>query len=402
MTEHPCLVCARPGVERLLELGPQPITNRFPRTVTEPEFAHPMTFGACPACGTAQLIEFPPAAELKPLCDWITYNEPEPHLDGLADRLAAMPGIGPDSIVLGATTKDESLLRRLRERGIRSARLLDPREDLDEHDQRAFVETIQSLLKPERARLIAQRRGLADVVIARHIFEHAHTPAEFFRALAALVKPGGRIVLEAPDCGRALHDCDYSMLWEEHSLYLTADTFTRAVESFGARIERFERHPYALEDSMVIVAIPAAGRKPADSPGAAAAFDQARRFADNLDEMRLRLRAWARRAARDGGKLAMFGAGHLGAVWINALGLSDVISFVVDDNAHKKGLRMPGSRLPIVGSDALLDPKVSWALMAFHPGSEEAVIAKNRAFTDRGGRFASIFPGSPRALEAAS
>lgn len=398
-----CLVCSRPEVERLLELGPQPVTNRFPHTADESEFAHPMTFGACRSCGTAQLLDFPPASELKPLCDWIAYNEPEPHLDGLADRLAALPGIGPDSVVLGVTAKDDSLLRRLRERGISGTRLLDPREDLGEPDPRAFVETIQGLLTPQRTRLVAERRGRADLVIARHIFEHAHDPASFFDALAELIKPGGRIVLEAPDCGRALRDRDYSMLWEEHSLYLTADTFARAVKTFGADIERFENHPYALEDSMVVVARPAPRLgEPPEAPEAKAALEQARRYATGLDEKRRRLRAWALEAARDGGKLALFGAGHLGAVWINVLGLRDLIAFIVDDNAHKKGLRMPGSRLPIVGSDALLDPKVSWALMAFHPGSEESVIAKNRAFTERGGRFASIFPGSPRSLEAAA
>lgn len=395
------MVCARPEVERLLELGPQPVTNRFPETEAEVEFTHPLTFGACHACGTAQLLEFPPASELKPICDWITYNEPEPHLDGLADRLAALPGIGPDSVVLAITAKDDSLLRRLNERGISKTRRLDPKMDLDEADQRAFVETIQGLLTPEKAKRLAERAGRADLVIARHIFEHAHAPAAFFAALDELTKPGGRIVLEAPDCGRALRDHDYSMLWEEHSLYLTPNTFRRAVESFGADIERFETHPYALEDSLVVVARPGRGRvEAAPAKEAAAALEQARQFAGGLDEKRRLTRAWARKAAGDGGKLALFGAGHLAAVWINALGLRDLIAFVVDDNANKKGRRMPGSRLPIVGSDALRDPNVSWTLMAFHPGSEEAVIAKNRAFLERGGRFVSIFPGSPRSLEA--
>ncbi len=402
MSSGRCLVCARPEVERLLELGPQPVTNRFPDTDDEAEFSHPMTFGACRDCGTAQLLEFPPASELKPVCDWITYNEPEPHLDGLADRLAALPGIGPDSVVLAITAKDDSLLRRLNERGISKTRRLDPKADLGEDDPRAFVETIQGLLTPEKALRLAEKIGRADLVIARHIFEHAHAPAQFFAALCALAKPGGRVVLEAPDCGRALRDHDYSMLWEEHSLYLTPATFRRTVESFGAEIERFETHPYALEDSLVIVARPGKNRgEPAPAAEAKAALEQARRFAGGLAEKRRVTREWARKAAGDGGKLALFGAGHLAAVWINALGLRDMIAFVVDDNANKKGRRMPGSRLPILGSDALNDPKVSWTLMAFHPGAEDAVIAKNRAFTERGGRFVSIFPGSPRSLEAA-
>lgn len=393
----PCLGCGRPLVRRLLELGPQPVCNRFPRTAEEPEYSHPMTFGACRGCGLAQLAELPPASELKPRVDWITYNEPEPHLDGLADRLAALPGLGAGSAALGVTSKDDSLLRRLRERGVGRTRILDIARDLGEPDPRAFAETVQGLLTPELARRVAARHGRADLVIARHIFEHAHAPRTFLAALYELAKPGGRVVLEAPDCSRCFDALDFSTLWEEHSLYLTPETFRACLESSGAEVEAFESHPYALEDSMVAVARAGAGpaREPKTDSGA---FERAERFARGLEPRRRDVRAWAERASRDG-KLALFGAGHLGAVWLNLMGAGNRFAFVVDDNAHKKGLRMPGSRLPIVGSEALRDGGVAWALAAFQPGAEDAVIAKNRAFIERGGRFASIFPGSPRAIE---
>jgi hypothetical protein len=45
----------------------------------------------------------------------------------------------------------------------------------------------------------------------------------------------------------------------------------------------------------------------------------------------------------------MFGADHLACTFVNLLGLKDVVRFVADDNPHKLGLFMPGSRLPIRG-----------------------------------------------------
>lgn len=393
-----CLVCRADRVEPLLDLGPQPITNRFPLDEREREHLHPLVFGACRACGTAQLIAPPPAAELRPRVDWITYNEPEPHLDGLAERLAKLPGVGPSSVVVGVSGKDDSLLRRLRERGVARTRILDAAEDLGETDRRAFVETIQALLTPEKARAIAARRGGADLVIARHIFEHAGDPAAFARALFALAKPGGLVVVEAPDCTRSLAARDYTMLWEEHSLYLTPETFRHAVELSGGAIELEEVHPYALENSIVLVA--RAGAAPGAAPGAEAGFAAAKAFANGFELRKSELRAWIEQASLSG-RIAMFGAGHLGAVWLNALGVADKISFVIDDNPHKRGRRMPGSRLPILGSEALLDDGVAWALMAFSPDAEDRVMAKNAPFHGRGGRFASIFPGSPNSFEPA-
>ena len=59
------------------------------------------------------------------------------------------------------------------------------------------------------------------------------------------------------------------------------------------------------------------------------------------------------------GPVAVLGAGHLACAFINYLRVGEHVSFVVDDNPHKHGLRMPGSRLPIRGASALLEERVA-------------------------------------------
>ena len=94
----------------------------------------------------------------------------------------------------------------------------------------------------------------------------------------------------------------------------------------------------------------------------------------------------------------MFGAGHLSCFWINVLGVEAELEFVVDDHPAKRGLRMPGSRLPIRGSSALLEENITLCLLSLSPESEAKVLAKNPEFLARGGSFASIFPGRPNSL----
>ena len=110
-----------------------------------------------------------------------------------------------------------------------------------------------------------------------------------------------------------------------------------------------------------------------------------------------RRRQWLRycsEARRDDGKLAMFGAGHLACMFINVMGLQDEIAFVVDDHPAKRGLRMPGSGLPILPSAALIDEGVSVCLTSLSPESEEKVVRNQGPFLRTGGRFTSIFPAS--------
>ncbi len=60
---------------------------------------------------------------------------------------------------------------------------------------------------------------------------------------------------------------------------------------------------------------------------------------------------------------------------------------------------MPGSRLPIFESRALVERHIRLCLLSVAPESEERVIERNTTFVQSGGRFASIFPASKYALK---
>jgi hypothetical protein len=106
-----------------------------------------------------------------------------------------------------------------------------------------------------------------------------------------------------------------------------------------------------------------------------------------------------RRWRGEGKKVAVFGAGHLAAKFINLFSVADLIECVIDDNPHKQALLMPGSRLPIRGSAELASGPIDVCLLSLNPESEQKVRAKNQAFLERGGRFASIFAVSPQAVQ---
>ena len=186
-----CRVCGRTTASEWLDFGLQPISNRFLRSAEEVEYTHSLAIGYCQACGTVQLDQPMPAAEVTPRFDWITYNEPESHLDQLADELRQLPGLSPLSSVGGISYKDESTLRRLRERGLLRTWVADLREDLGITNPGAGIESIQQHLTPQTADTLVSRHGRPDVVVLRHVLEHSH---DLHRVLGAA----------APACARWL------------------------------------------------------------------------------------------------------------------------------------------------------------------------------------------------------
>ena len=95
-----CRGCGSPGLVDGLDFGPQPISHHFtsqPNSVLR----YPLAVGQCSHCSLIQLTSGPDADQLLPRIDWIHYNEPERHLDQVADQLAQL--LDKDAAVLGAT-----------------------------------------------------------------------------------------------------------------------------------------------------------------------------------------------------------------------------------------------------------------------------------------------------------
>ena len=393
-----CQLCGQRAVKTLIDFGSQPICNRFPKMVVDPEATFPMLLEQCQKCGLVQTTEPVPATDLRPRVDWITYNEPEGHLDTVADKLARLPDLTKSATFAGISFKDDSLLRRMRKRGFSSTWRLDPLADLGITERGTGVETLQDRLTPESARRIAAQRGRVDVLLVRHILEHAHQPLRFAEALKELMKPGGYVVIEIPDAEKALTLCDYSMLWEEHVLYFTPATYRQCFAQCGFALTSYDCFPYTLENCLLGVA--RIDPNPIKEPVLAdAELPRAEKFATALGRRRQEYTQFFTQQRKARGPVALFGAGHLAATFINLLGLKKHIDFIADDNPHKQGLFMPGSKLPIIGSAAMVNRDVRLCLLTVAVESEEKVIQKNGAFVRAGGVFASIFPASKHALK---
>ena len=247
----PCVSCGQAAVDVLIDFGPQPPSNRFEEADAPNAEKHPLVLGQCARCGLPQLIGPMPSAMAKSRFEWLTYTEPEGHLDGLVERLRRLPGINADSRIFALTYKDDSTLARFSRLGHAHTYRYDPAADFGIHDRFAGLESIQAALDESVAARLADRHGAADLLLVRHVLEHAHDPSRFLRAAAKLVKPGGYLMFELPDCVKFVKACDYSFVWEEHITYLCSQSVSMLVTNAGLTMHETIVHPYPLEDSLL-------------------------------------------------------------------------------------------------------------------------------------------------------
>jgi hypothetical protein len=393
-----CRICLH-ATELLLDFGPQPLCNRFLREASVAEVRHPLRLDQCPQCGLLQLAEPVPAEVLKPPQPML-YNEPEWHLDQLVKQIAALPGVEADANICGLTYKEASTIARLRQRGFLNALCLDVRRDLGIQDPAAGVETVQEQISSGVLSGQAARRGRYQVVIARHILEHAHDLQRFVGGLRGLLAAGGYLIFEIPDFTASVQGGNYATIWEEHVVYFTKATFPAVLQRLGLVVRELFTYPSALEDLLVGVAQAAdLGRdSAAQDTDVSAELMQGQRYAAMLPAVR---EAWRHVLAGEraaGRQVALLGAGHLAIMFLNLLELRDVVDFVVDDDPAKSNQSLPGSRLQVYPSDALYERPVRMCLTSVAPENESKVLARHHRFLALGGRLVSIFPGTERHL----
>lgn len=397
-----CLVCGAQAVTPALDVGSHPVASFFLPAEDTPEHAVHLALGQCGTCGTIQLMQPVSYEMLVAPYDWLSAREPEEHLDQVVENILALPGVTTNSVIGALTAKDDTTIDRFRRKGFERTWRVTLDGDLGVTNPNAGIETVQKLTTPARMAMIAARRGPADVLIVRHILEHAENLQDFVGGIASLVKPGGIVMVEIPDCTNSLRLHDYCMPWEEHSLYFTPETFAPVLTMGGFEPIRTDVFPLPFENSIVQLA------KKIGEPGpiklaSGSLAGQSAMFASygiDFEPTRRSIREKLADFRREKGPIALFGAGHLACAFANFLDLADLIEFVADDTPQKQQKFLPGARLPILPSSALVERGIGLCLLALSVSSEDRVIERNSTFAARGGKFASILRASPRSVFA--
>jgi SAM-dependent methyltransferase len=396
MTDH-CHFCSS-KLGNYIDFGNLVICNRFLRSPRDPEETFNFTIAQCEGCGLIQVPHPAPSEAIRSRYSWIKYNEPQGHLEAMVARLVQLPGITTDSSIGAIVFGEDESLNWFHRQGFTKTWRVDVRKDLGSEEPNAGVETIQQRMTPARADKIAECHGKFDLLIIRHMLEHAHHPLLFVEAIKRLMKPGGYAVFEVPNCETAFNLCDYTILWEEHVSYFTLATFEACLRAAGLEVLDLQRPPPSL---VAIVQSKKQGDRQIH-PRQSIEIETTRmlNFVNSFPKAQKSAVASLDKLRASEGKISFFGAGHLGCIYINLMGLKRLLEFVADDDSNKQGLWMPGSHLPILSSNNLEDG-IKVCLSTLGEATERRIAEKHRAFTSSRCRFVSILPGRANSLPCA-
>lgn len=190
--------------------------------------------------------------------------------------------------------------------------------------------------------------GAARMVCCRHVLEHVPDPRAFLAGIRGLAARAADTVLylEIPDARAFLERGAVFDILYEHCSYFTAASLARLLAETGWRALSVAAAFFGqfLAAEAVPAAGPAAPPSAGDEPGPQ---ESARRFAAAYQGAVARWRGEVERLTRAGRRVALWGAGTKGVMFLNALGAAALQLQVFDLNPRKQGrhVALTGQRI---------------------------------------------------------
>lgn len=353
-----CFLCNKNTAVEFLNLGRQPLANKYPQTEAdfEKEDFFPLSVFFCTNCKNVQLGTI--VSRERMFEDYYYLSSVNPglvrHFNKMAEELVGA------KFVVDIGSNDGILLRPLKERGIRCLGV-DPSINVGKIANDAGLETIVSFFDRPTAEQIKARYGQPDIVVASSIFTHLEDPHTFTRDVRYLMTDEGKFIVEVEYIGNIIKNVQFERFYLDRIFYYSLTALKNLFETYGMRVvdvEEIEPHGGSLR---VTVCKEEAGVKPSERIGVFLQREEEdltllrlQEFREKVDScvtaFREKLREYKDRRLR----VAGYGAPARVATICNYGKIGpELIEFIVDDSPLKQNRFSPGTHIPIVPSDSL-------------------------------------------------
>jgi SAM-dependent methyltransferase len=403
-----CRSCGATGLAPVLNLGDTPLANALltREQITQPEEKFPLELVLCSQCTLVQITEtISPEKLFREYFYLSSFSDTMlRHAESLATEIISARQLDAGSLVAEVASNDGYLLQYYHRAGI-PVLGIEPAENIARIARETRgVRTISEFFGAELARNLVAMGHRADVIHAHNVLAHVADVNGFVVGLRELLKEDGMAVLEVPYVKDMIDNSEFDTIYHEHLCYFSLTALNNLFRRQALVIEDVKR--LALHGGTLrIHARREDGPPRADAQGpsrvdqllkeeAEWVVDQNfyRQFARKVESLREDLLALLKKLKAENRRIAVYGASAKGSTLMNYFGLgSGMLDFVVDRSTVKQGHFTPGTHLPILAPEKLVEEVPDYVLLLTWNFADE-ILEQQSEYRRLGGRFIIPIP----------
>jgi hypothetical protein len=362
----------------LVDLGSAPPSNSYltDENLRSPETCFPLRVLVCESCWLVQTEDFADATLLFS-SDYAYFSGYSTtwveHCRAFVDRAIDRFGLNQMSRVVEVASNDGTLLNCFHARDTKCTGI-EPTASTAAAARSLGLEVLEVFLDEKVADKLVADGLVADLLVANNVLAHVPNIVGFATGCRMLLADDGVASFEFQYLVELVQDALFDTIYHEHFSYLSLTSAEAVLETAGLKVfdveqlsthggslrvftQRSESTRYDTNDSVRHFRDREASLG-VTSPSFYSGFQE------RADQIRADLVEFLVDAKAQRKSVAGYGAAAKGNTLLNYAGMSaGLMAYVVDNNPAKQGRYLPGSRIPIVAEQRIVDESPDFVLI---------------------------------------
>jgi SAM-dependent methyltransferase len=374
-----CRHCNKKLTNLFADLHYSPPSNGYltQEQLSKPEKYYPLRVQVCDSCWLVQTEDYVESATDGLFDDNYAYFSSTSssflkHAKNYCENMITRFNLDSESLVIEIASNDGYLLKNFLGTDIKAIGI-EPTRSTAEVSKKIGIDVIQDFFGVRLAKKLLEDNIKSDLIIGNNVYAHIPDINDFTEAMKLLLKSDGVITIEMPHVMKLIEYNQFDTIYHEHFSYHSLYTIRKIFEKHGLRVfdvESLNTHGGSLR---VYGCLDHASHKEESSVQSLLdlekkqglqKIDTYKNFQPIIDNIKTNVVDFLIDKKKKGKKVVAYGAAAKGNTLLNYCGIkSDLIKYVFDAARAKQNKYMPGSHIPILNPDKIVETNPDYVII---------------------------------------